>query len=736
MGSRSKKVKKHTTLTRREFAKTSIVLGSMAGVAPHLSFMNARVEQDNSTWFDKPMRWSQLTLVENDPGQYDPDFWLDYFKRTHSDALCLSAGGVVAYYPTEIEFHHRSLWMGDSDPFGYLLKQCREMDMVVIARTDPHAIWPDAYSAHPEWAAIDREGNARKHWSKPDLYVTCALGPYNFEFMTEVHREIMERYALDGIFSNRWAGHGICYCESCQKNFQDFSRMKLPQSTQRLDPGYQKWKEWRMKRLYNLWQLWDSEIRNVNPQARFIPNGFPDKKIAGEQSDILFTDHQARNGLTLPWDNGKRAKEYRAIMGKKPIGGIFSVGVEERYRWKDSVQSEAEVRIWVANGTANGMRPWYTKFSGTLYDHRWLSFVEDIYKWHHKAEKYLRNEKPLATVAMVYSEQTQRFYGGEKYQDNADDHNKGMYHALIEARVPFEMVNEHYLDAQHIDHFKLLILPNIAALSESQCQQIKNYVDRGGSIIATFETSLYNENGEKRNDFGLNDLLGVSFNGEVEGPMKNSYLRLAKENGHFHPILKDLDNTTRIINGVHRLGIQPNREFPSPVTLIPSYPDLPMEHVYPLEPETDIREVYLRDTGESRIVYFPWDIDRTFWQILSVDHGMLIRNAVRWAMNEEQPVTVTGPGILDITIWEQKQSITAHLVNLTNPMMMKGPYRELIPLSEQEVKIQVPAGKKVLGVNLLVSGITPEYKVIDGNVELLVSNILDHEVIALDLGWN
>ena len=37
-------------------------------------------------WFDRPMRWAQLTLAENDPGRYDPKFWLDYFARTHSDA--------------------------------------------------------------------------------------------------------------------------------------------------------------------------------------------------------------------------------------------------------------------------------------------------------------------------------------------------------------------------------------------------------------------------------------------------------------------------------------------------------------------------------------------------------------------------------------------------------------------------------------------------------------------------
>ena len=47
------------------------------------------------------MRWAQLVLVENDPGRVNLAFWLDYFRRVHADAACLSAGGIVAYYPTE-----------------------------------------------------------------------------------------------------------------------------------------------------------------------------------------------------------------------------------------------------------------------------------------------------------------------------------------------------------------------------------------------------------------------------------------------------------------------------------------------------------------------------------------------------------------------------------------------------------------------------------------------------------
>ncbi len=64
------------------------------------------------------MRWAQLTLVENDPGRFDPQFWLDYFRRLHADAATLSAGGIVAYYPTQVPLHHRSAWLGQSDPFG------------------------------------------------------------------------------------------------------------------------------------------------------------------------------------------------------------------------------------------------------------------------------------------------------------------------------------------------------------------------------------------------------------------------------------------------------------------------------------------------------------------------------------------------------------------------------------------------------------------------------------------
>ena len=73
---------------------------------------------------------------------------------------------------------------------------------------------------------------------------------------------------------------------------------------------------------------------------------------------------------------------------------------------------------------------------------------------------------------MVYSQQTAAYYGGDQAAAKVEDHALGYYQALVEARVPFDMVHDLLLDAEQIDRYKVLILPNIAALSDRQCEQL------------------------------------------------------------------------------------------------------------------------------------------------------------------------------------------------------------------------------------------------------------------------
>ena len=731
--------------TRRDFLKATAVAGAAAALG-ELTLRSTLAAQPAGvatstvapapSWIDKPMRWAQLTLVEDDPGKFDPQFWLDYFKRTKSDAVCLSAGGCVAYYPTTVPLHHRSAWLGASDPFGELMAGCRKLGMVVIARTDPHATYDDVQAAHPDWIHVTAEGQPRRHWASPEMWVTCGLGPYNFEFMTEVTREIMTRYRPDGIFINRWDGSGQCYCEYCRTNFRVATGYELPRTNNPQDPARRAYILWRQERLFALWQLWDVEVRQINPDSCVIPNtgggagSSLDMVRIGQLAPTLMADHQARRGLMPPWANGKRGKEFRATMGRKPIIGIFSVGLEEPYRWKDSVQSPAEIRLWALDGIANGLRPWFTKFAGSVDDPRWLKPVEDLYSWCADNERHLRQERSLARVGLVYSQQSAWFAGGGR---DMEDAGNGWYHALIEARAPFEMVHDRLLDAEHLASLKTLILPNIVALSDAQCAQLRAFVERGGGLVATHETSLGDEWGVKRKDFGLADLFGVSFTGRTEGPMHNAYLRLEHDTAPGHPLLAGLEDAPRIIHGVTRLDVTPRSPFPAPpLTLIPSYPDLPMEKVFTKTPRTDIPQVFLREVGAGRVVYFPWDIDRTFWEILDVDHGKLLRNAVAWATNEPSVVTVVGRGVLDVTVWRQKESLTIHLVNLTNPMMMKGPLREVIPVGAQTIRMHLPS-LRAKAVRLLVASVAPEFHQAGEWLELTVPSVLEHEVVAIDV---
>jgi hypothetical protein len=722
--------------TRRTFLKQAggIAATQLLPAAPLL--LGAETSRSNPGWYSRPMRWAQLAFVEDDPGNYDLAFWLDYFQKIHADAACLSAGGSVAFYPTEIPLHYRSKWLGNMDAFGDILNGCRKLGMNVVARTDAHAARQDVYDAHPDWIAVDEKGNKKRHPSDPDFWITCALGPYNFDFMTRVHQEIMTRYSPDGIFTNRWAGSGMCYCEHCQQNFQAFSGLSLPRTLDPQAPSRRQYLVWHQQRLFELWRLWNEKIQAINPNASYLANAGGgalsdlDMKTIGELAPTLFADRQARSGLMPPWANGKNGKEYRATLGTKAIAGIFSVGLEEKYRWKDSVQSGDEIRLWVADGIAQDLRPWFVKFNAKPIDRRWLPVVQEIYQWHYTNQNYLRNERSLARVAMVYSQQTASYYGGPEARAKVEDPALGFYQAMVEARIPFEMVHDHLLDPEHINRFKTLILPNIAALSIAQCNQIRAFVEQGGSVVATYETSLYDEWGVRRSDFGLAQLFGTSFAGAEEGPLLNSYLLLTGS----HPLLAGFEDATRIINGAHCVTVTPlNADAHAPLELVPSYPDLPMEEVFTGPVKTRQPGVLVREFGHGRVVYFPADLDRTFWEVLDVDLAKLLRNAVVWATNEPAPVTVEGKGILDISVWRQKNSMTVHLVNLTNPMMMKGPLREVIPLSRQQVSIRMPEGSRVSRVRLLVAGAAAPHHNEGGVIHLTVPSIGVHEVLALDL---
>lgn len=693
-------------------------------------------------WFDVPMRWGQLTLTDTDPGSFDPDFWLDYFRRSRCDGAVIGTGGYMAFHRTDIPYHYTSATLGDSDVFGYLVNGCRSMGMSVLCRTDAHAVHEDARLAHPEWIAKDSNGSLREHWAMPGVWVTCALGPYNFEFMHEVNKEIVRRYEIDGIFCNRWAGSGVCYCDSCKELFKAFSGIDIPTAVTRNDPSMIRYLEWREERLFELCEHWDSAIREINPSARFIPNSGGgatsdlDTVRLGEYSDILFIDRQGRHGTLPPWANGRNGKELRAVMGRKPIGGIFSSGVEEKFRWKDSVQSEAELRVWVAEAVANGLRPWFTKFCGRVYDDRWMPVVEDMYRRYADWEPYLRLKEPVADVAIVFSQDTTRYYAGDHADELVDAPICGFYQALLEERIPFEMIHAETLSAERLSGFRTVILPNTAALSERECEVLRSYVRNGGGLVATFESSLYDSRGNRRDDFELADVFGVHAKpGPIESGLKNSYLQLNGDCALDTTIVhRGLEHARRLINAVSRVPVTSSSNVynPGPYSYVPPYPDLPMEEVYPRESTDASPEIFHSEFGRGRVVYFCGDIDRRFWEFLTPDQGKVLVNSVLWTMNDRRSIKVAGQGYIDVTCWRDDQTLCVHIVNMTNPHAMRGPMREIFPVSHLDVSVRLPDGRRGVARSLS-SGATLESSENGEWLCVHLSEVLVHEAIVISL---
>ncbi|WEK06013.1 MAG: family 10 glycosylhydrolase [Candidatus Devosia phytovorans] len=684
-------------------------------------------------WYKSATRWTQLTLVDDDPIRFDPDFWIDVFKRTHSNATCLSAGGYMAFYPSKIEHHYVSKFLGDTDPFGRLVDGARELGMHVMARVDPHAIHQDAADAHPEWVMVDKDGNKVRHWAFPDVWVTCAYSDYNFKFMPEVLREITTNYDIDAIFANRWQGHGICYCDSCKTNFRAASGLDIPVTRSLDDPPWMAWNDWRRQLLTRLVVEWDAVMKAIKPHSSFIPNmgGVSlmdfDMEVIKKYCPFLCVDDQGRRGTEPVWMSGRNGKRMRATFPDRPSILITSIGPEEVYRWKDSVTLGPEIEAWTNSGTAQGMLPWFTKFNGVVPDQRWVQPVIDSFTLQEKLEPLSSSTTPHAEIAILDPATTLRHQDMWSRKE-AENHELGFYHALVEARLPFELVSDAMMTPERLDAFKVLILCNSTCLSDEQAKMLKAYVARGGSLVVAYETGTRQADNAPRKTPVLADLLGYSVTVPARGPVNNTYVSISGD----HPINRGFDGAARIIGGTHVIGVEAVADAEQPFLFVPDFPDLPMEEVYPRQDPQGAAIIARQHQGGGRTVYIPWNIGATFWQVLAGDHGKLIGNCVHWALGKRSDVEIEGRGVVDLGLRQGLDSTVLLINNLTNPMMMKGPIREVYPIGPLTVSIAMPQGRTVDQVRLGSTGERIEHQIAEGRVRVTLGELATLDAIQVD----
>jgi hypothetical protein len=311
---------------------------------------------------------------------------------------------------------------------------------------------------------------------------------------------------------------------------------------------------------------------------------------------------------------------------------------------------------------------------------------------------------------------------------------QGIYDALLRGRFAFDFVHEDRLEPERLSKYRALLLPNIAMLSERQCRQIEEYVRSGGSVMASFETSLYDENLTQRANFGLADLLGIHRAGEVIGTNGNPYYARieAPDATSPHPILEGFTDTNWLPGAQNRMPLKP---VENPVlTVVPGFVRYPPELAYPPHSKTNEPAVVLRESGSSRMAYFPGDIERTYWLTGHGDLLRLMHNTIRWITGGERVVNVNGDGFVEVFAWETNPGYAIHLLNYTSPNAHHGWMQSVYSLGPQTVSLKLPPGVRARSVELLCAEQAVPFHVEDQILQFAIPHVGDYEVAAISIG--
>ncbi|QQA44325.1 beta-galactosidase trimerization domain-containing protein [Pelagovum pacificum] len=719
-------------------------------------------------WYERTMRWAQTNLTEIDPARYDNEWWREQWKRTKTQGVIINAGGIVAYYPTEMPLHHRAEHLGDRDLYGEIVKEARAEGLTVIARMDSNRVAPDFLDAHPEWICRHEDGSPIQI---ADKYVTCIHSAYYSEYLPDVMREIIARSSPDGFADNSWAGlprRYICHCETCRESFAGQGHGALPTKADWDDPTYRAWIDWNYRRRTELW-IENNKVTQeaggehcrwmgmISGEVLYNSVRFIDLRSILEHTPIIMLDHQRRSkedGFEQNTEAGKRLHELvgwdRFIPESMPQYQLGSPA------FRHASMPAAEVRLWSTAGFAGGIQPWWHHIGANHDDRRQYQTAKPIFTWHEANEDVLKDRKPAARIGIVWSQANNDLHGRDMAAERTQMSYRGTVKALTRACLDWIPVEVRDIPTD-TSRFDALVLPEIGVLSDEAAAALTSFVEAGGGIVATGETGVRDTDGSLREIPALVDLLGVTPDGanvygdvtspdpNIEVYSRHTYLRLSPEfrstvdgpkddtaperNGERHPILAGLDQTDSVPFGGRLVTCSAGPDVEVVATFVPEFPIFPPETSWMREPKTDIPAITVRRHGSGRAVAMLADLDRCYGREGSFEHADILANAVRWATGKRQRIGIAGGyGLVALTSYVQGDDLIVHLTNRIIAQPVPGRQEVIVPIGPLEVSV---SDCGAASAELRVAGTHVNTVATDGGVKFVVDQLQEHEVIVI-----
>jgi hypothetical protein len=255
----------------------------------------------------------------------------------------------------------------------------------------------------------------------------------------------------------------------------------------------------------------------------------------------------------------------------------------------------------------------------------------------------------------------------------------GAYKALMENHIPFDVVMDNQILDGSISQYSLLVLSNSACTSERLNEVLRSYVRDGGSILATYKTSLYDEVGHLRWDFGLADLFGAHYCSESD----RAYLHMPDTLGSGltpSPVIAHRLAKVRP-EGAEAIGTIIN---PSPTDLSP--------FVYVSAPT--VPTAWPAFVRQGNVLYCAADLGLAFMRAGYPDHLRLFANCVEALVGDKLPLRLSAPGPVDISFRRQGDRLLVHLVNLVTNQVVEDygceiDAYEAIPVHNLELRLRV-----------------------------------------------
>lgn len=570
-------------------------------------------------WMDEPVRLLQTNLRQTDAG-------LNAAKIAHSaakmrvNALLFGMGGIVAYYPTRVDFHYPSPHLPPGrDLFGEMLAEARRLNIRVIGRFDLSKTQKPVFDAHPEWFVRRANGEPVVY---NGLYSACINGGYYREQAMRILAEALERYEVDGLFFNMFGNPGSdysgnpvgpCHCDACKRRFQARYRRPLPAAA---DADYRRFMaDSRDEVAAAIAAL----IREKRPRAAFLT-------YIHDHVDGIMSESNTSVDRALPlWpysasDNVERA---RTSEPSKMAFNLCMSFVDIPYRFAMVPPAEVQARLY--QNMAHGAGPSFTVLGTPDQEDRTaLVAARPAFEFHARHQKFYLRQENAARVLLLGARARQPEY-------------RGWFRLLSERHIPFAVSDN--LRALERGVWDLVIAPE-----GSPAAALEAWVRRGGRVLLT---------GARRPEIaGLPKVVRRWDN------TRSAYLRIRDR-----ALFPSLPETGIVFLDGEFLEL----DGAGPLTLIPPSRYGPPELVWTDKTETSAPGLVFAIHGEGRLAYFPWGIGALYYRHSSPGHAGLMADAIDRLLPEGRQLTASAHPLVEITLMRQaKASRTlAHFVNLS-----------------------------------------------------------------------